>query len=354
MSILGLIFAGSKRKRDKCAICGAELGLLNKVKLSDGLICTYCYNKKSKIISVNPGRITVESFRKHLEDREKNKETIVKYNFSKEISGNNAILIDVENRAFIFKKQKYFSPFGNDYSDNPDVFFIRNITKIVPRIQEDETEITYTDSNDNYNCFKPSVYSITYSFVIDIELHNSLISKFCIILDKASDPSNSFKEHYVFDSNSLIVNKYDEKIGFRSCMDFLGRRNNRVSVLESDEYRECEKKLNETVDYLLSLHPDPDSVVTAHVESKSIKNDHWISSAHACQIAFYGFAISLTSVFCCCGFLSPISLILSLIGLFSTRKQDIRAKVYSIIGIILSIIQIVIIIVFFVTNTTTS
>lgn len=339
MSLLGILFLfDSLKKKKECQICGAKVGTRDCVKLKDGFICKLCYSKKSELLKVSPTNISVDSFSEHLKEREKNKEKLPKYNFKKLISGDINLLIDEEKRAFIVNNRSYFN-LSSKGSDNPNIFYLDNITDVIGRIEENYSEITYSDSNSWSKSFKPKVYSVSYTFKVIISLKNSLVPVISLELGNADDDGDSLSYDYRFDGGS-IIQKYDEKIGIRACKDYFGRRDNKSAVLESESYLENEKRLEEVVNYLTSLMPGYDPQNATPVEYNTAQKKRLISSRTACKLAFWGFILSLSSIFCCCGVVSPVSLILSIIGLFSTRKHDIRAKVYSIIGIVLSLLQI--------------
>ena len=62
------------------------------------------------------------------------------------------------------------------------------------------------------------------------------------------------------------------------------------------------------------------------------------------SLGIAGFVISLVSMVCCCGGLSWLSLIFSIIGLVNSKKNNGEGKGLSIAGIILSIIMLVVLV----------
>lgn len=64
-------------------------------------------------------------------------------------------------------------------------------------------------------------------------------------------------------------------------------------------------------------------------------------------IGIAGFIVSLVSLFLCCGSASVISLILSIVGAVNAKKCDGNGKGFSIAGIIISVIGIIVFIAFF-------
>lgn len=82
-------------------------------------------------------------------------------------------------------------------------------------------------------------------------------------------------------------------------------------------------------------------VVVEEEEKKEVKNT---PTEQSNAMAIIAFVVSIISLVACCCFLSPVSLILSIIGLVITKKYTKDYKGFAIAGLVLSIIQIIILI----------
>lgn len=100
-----------------CDICGNKVNMLTQQKLSDGYLCSDCKHKLGSFTSGWKQR-TVDDVKRHLEQREQNKQNYQRFNCSATAGGsNNSIQVDFNNRWFIFAIN------NRDYKGgNPQIF----------------------------------------------------------------------------------------------------------------------------------------------------------------------------------------------------------------------------------------
>ena len=80
--------------------------------------------------------------------------------------------------------------------------------------------------------------------------------------------------------------------------------------------------------------------------SSTTVNKQNVSTQQTNGLAVAGFVVSLVSFLCCCGGISIVSLILSIVGLTQSKKINDSGKGLAIAGIIISAIGIIISVVF--------
>lgn len=100
-----------------CSICSEKVNPLTQKKLSDGYLCSDCKHKLGSFTSGWKQR-TVDDVKKHLAQREENKQKYQQFSCSATAGGRvNSLQVDFNNRWFIFAID------NRDYrSGNPQVF----------------------------------------------------------------------------------------------------------------------------------------------------------------------------------------------------------------------------------------
>ena len=321
-----------------CPICKKKIRMFDSVKLSDGYICKNCFKHNPDFSSdnMNHGKDNSSINDDTGEKREKRKSPLEGYNFDRRIVGLSIILVDESKGAFVIDSQSNRGWLVRLIPKKPVVMLFKDVAKITPKIETSESEITYSWGRS----YIPRVYSETFTFSIEVKFNNNIGHDLVIDLFEVNQ---DIQELVQDDDDTLLYTLFDKFFKRKPCKEFIGRRDNYFELLESEEYYDTNQRLNDAVEYLRSRVPGYQGDSADNSQDNLKYKKHVISSAQACKFAFFGFLLSIASYFCC-AILSPISLVLSLIGLFASRKYEVRAKVYSVIGIVLSIVQIALVI----------
>lgn len=133
-----------------CDICGDKVNMLTQQKLSDGYLCSDCKHKLGSFTSGWKQR-TVDDVKRHLEQREQNKQKYQQFNCSATAGGsNNSIQVDFNNRWF------FFAISNRDYkSGNPQLFDFSQLQDFwleqEYRTLSDSDHDGIPDSRDNFD-----------------------------------------------------------------------------------------------------------------------------------------------------------------------------------------------------------
>ncbi|MGN1126261.1 MAG: DUF4428 domain-containing protein [Ruminococcus sp.] len=133
-----------------CDICGDKVNMLTQQKLSDGYLCSDCKHKLGSFTSGWKQR-TVEDVKRHLEEREKNKQKYQLFNCSATAGDrDSSIQVDFNNRWFIFAIN------NRDYKGgNPQIFEFSQLQDFWMeqeyRTLSDSDHDGIPDSRDNYD-----------------------------------------------------------------------------------------------------------------------------------------------------------------------------------------------------------
>lgn len=117
--------------------------------------------------------------------------------------------------------------------------------------------------------------------------------------------------------------------------------------------KNCGQKLDEGALFCTKCGTKVEIQETKPVEDNQNVNQN-IEKHKTNGLAIAGFVISIVSPICCCGTLSVLSLIFSIIGLSQINKNDESGRGLAIAGIVISAISILIWFIFYFLGITTS
>ena len=106
-----------------CELCGAKAGMLTKLKLAEGYLCSRC-KKKVSVFSSGWNRLRVDDVRAHLQAREANRERFAQFHADYTAGSDGLLQVDLTHRWFLFG-------FGRDWEEgNPQVFDLAALTAL--------------------------------------------------------------------------------------------------------------------------------------------------------------------------------------------------------------------------------
>ena len=120
----------------------------------------------------------------------------------------------------------------------------------------------------------------------------------------------------------------------------------------------CGNKLEENAKFCAScgrkIEEEKEEKIQTAAASNNINNEVNNNTQKSNTFAIAGFVISLVSMILCCGTISWLSLIFSIIGVVNANKENGKGKGFAIAGIIISALSILILIILYVLGLTTS
>lgn len=306
----------------------------NYVRLSDADICSLCFLKKSPFLDYPAKSMELAFFESHLRWREENEELLKQFNCTRKVDiGYKSFLFDEDHRAFIICPSQ-----GSYKKYKPDVFMGSDVISVKKKyIKSEDVEIGYISKNYEYKSYWPSVNSVKYTFALDFKIKNDYTPLFRVDLNN-NDPVFIDRP----DCDLTLEDSIFEGLSVRT--KYLGRRDNSLEVMDTSGFYDYDKRLSLVCKLIKRLQTG-----RKFPKEKKIPEYRYrlISPAAACKCSFLGFLGSVISAFCCCGFLCPVSFIISFVGLIITRKKDYRGKVYAVLGMLCSMIQLVLMIVYY-------
>ena len=112
----------------------------------------------------------------------------------------------------------------------------------------------------------------------------------------------------------------------------------------------CGRKIEDNVNEQTVVEEKTQTAAT----SNNINNEVINNNEKPNGFAIAGFVISLVSMILCCGTISWLSLIFSIIGVVNANKENGKGKGLAIAGIIISALSILILIILYILGLTTS
>ena len=120
----------------------------------------------------------------------------------------------------------------------------------------------------------------------------------------------------------------------------------------------CGNKLEENAKFCAScgrkIEDEKDEKTQTTSASNNMNNEVSNNNEKPNGFAIAGFVISLVSMILCCGTISWLSLIFSIIGVVNANKENDKGKGLAIAGIIISALSILILIILYILGLTTS
>jgi len=111
----------------------------------------------------------------------------------------------------------------------------------------------------------------------------------------------------------------------------------------------CGRKIEDNVNEQTVVEKKTQTAATSNNVNNEVNN-----TKESNGFAIAGFVISLVSMILCCGTISWLSLIFSIIGVVNANKENDKGKGLAIAGIIISALSILILIILYILGLTTS
>lgn len=148
-----------------CDFCGGKIGLLGNRKLSDGNMCKDCASGISPNL-VGRKQYSVEDMKRHLADREANKERLASFSPTRTFGLKTKVHID-DNKGLLLitASPKY-------REENPDLIELSQVTGCVLDINEDRDEIKRKTADGKEESYNPPRYRYEYAFFITVHVNH--------------------------------------------------------------------------------------------------------------------------------------------------------------------------------------
>ena len=157
MALFGKMF-----EKKNCAICGKELGMFGKTKLSDGYLCKDCDGKLSPFFTGRRSS-TIEDIRQQLAYREQNERDLATFTPTTTIDGGlKKIYLDENSGRLVL------SGSSNWRNENPDLIALDQVTGCDTEVRESKTEIKRKDAEGNEVSYNPPRYDIDYDIYVKV------------------------------------------------------------------------------------------------------------------------------------------------------------------------------------------
>ena len=162
-----------------CEICEKQLSFYEKKHLADGFICGACFEKASPyfIQKHKKQKATVEQFKAHLHDRQKNAAAFREFSPTLILGDYTQILIDEDHHKFIVycaqehKRKSYAEA-------NIDILDCSSVLSCNVDIEENKTEVETNASGSGI-----AFYEYTYDFYVIIGVNHPYIDQIRIKLN---------------------------------------------------------------------------------------------------------------------------------------------------------------------------
>ena len=152
-------------EKKECAICGTELGLLGKTKISEGYLCKECAGKLSPYFHGYRSS-TADDIREQLAYREANAERLSSFNPTRTLSaGRTNIMLDEDAGLLIITSQSRWR------DANPDIIEFSQVLGCDMDIDEHRTEIYRETKDGERESYNPPRYDLDYDFNLTIHVN---------------------------------------------------------------------------------------------------------------------------------------------------------------------------------------
>ena len=167
MALFGNLF-----EKKNCAICGKELGVFGKTKISEGYLCKDCAGKLSPYFH-GYSSATVEDIRAQLSYREANKADVSAFRVTRTLGNNTKVYLDEDQSKVIITNAQ---PSGWAQR-NPDVLDFSQITGCNYNVKETKTEIKRKDAEGKEVSYNPPRYDIDYDIYVTIYVNHPYVGQ---------------------------------------------------------------------------------------------------------------------------------------------------------------------------------
>ena len=172
-----------------CDVCGEKIGLLGNRKLEDGNLCKDCAKKLSPFFS-DRRNSTVEEIKKQLAYREENQRKLADFRPDMTFGENKTVYVDRNAGCFIVTSA------SNWRNVNPDLISFSQVTGINTDIQENKTELYYTDKEGKRKSYNPRRYEYDYEFNVTILVNSPWFDKIELELSNGNRPESPLTDLY--------------------------------------------------------------------------------------------------------------------------------------------------------------
>ena len=155
-----------------CNICGKELGLLGKTKISDGHICKDCSGKLSPYFHAY-STATTESIQSQIDAREANKAAVAAFHVTRTLGNDVKVYVDEDNGRVIITRT---AP-SNWASSNPDVLDFSQITGCDYNVKETKTEVKHKLPDGKEESYDPKRYDIDYDVYVTVYVNHPYVGQ---------------------------------------------------------------------------------------------------------------------------------------------------------------------------------
>jgi len=167
MALFGKLF-----EKKNCAICGKELGLFGKTKISEAYLCKDCSGKLSPYFH-GYSTATVDDIQAQLAYREANKADVAAFHVTRTLGNNTKVYIDEDQSKVIVTNA---SPSGWG-ARNPDVLDFSQVTGCNYNVKETKTEVKRKDAEGNDVSYDPPRYDIDYDIYLTIYVSHPYVGQ---------------------------------------------------------------------------------------------------------------------------------------------------------------------------------
>ncbi len=194
-----MAFLGSLFEKKNCAICGKELGMLGKTKISDGHICKDCSGKLSPYFNGYRSS-TAEDIRTQLAYREENARQVASFNPTTTIDGGGKkVYLDENAGRLIITNQ------SNWRSSNPDLMELSQITGCDTEVRESKTEIKRTNAQGEEVSYNPPRYDIDYDIYVKVFVSSPYFSEISWKVNSSRIDKKTSTEYHEAESKARAV-----------------------------------------------------------------------------------------------------------------------------------------------------
>lgn len=170
--------------KKNCAVCKDKASILTRIKLNDGFLCIDCARKCSEHLD-DYDEITAEEIKKHLEYREKNKnsKTLTEFKPTLTLGEYEILKIDEKHRTWLLDTGKRLK------NENPDIFCLSQITDVT--FERKKELLNQYNENANSNSFLRKLFNrknlwplYGYWFYVIIKVNHPYFSEISMRINK--------------------------------------------------------------------------------------------------------------------------------------------------------------------------
>lgn len=149
--------------RKRCSVCDGKIGLLGNRKLADGDLCKSCAAQLSPWFTERK-RSTVAEIRQQLALRQANQAQLSVFHPSRVIGEGMRVYIDQAQGRFIVTNAQ------DIHQGNPDIIDMAMVSGCDLDIDENRSELTYSNEDNEQVSYNPPRYEYRYTFWFRISL----------------------------------------------------------------------------------------------------------------------------------------------------------------------------------------